>query len=425
MGLKRLFAIDAWLMLVVGFLFWGYSNASWGYGRFGIDDPGPILEHMSEWRAISFAGAFGGALMAFGFSSLAIAIFGDARFQRRAAGFFLAGHFFLSFVVLAKQVALWETPSGYLLLDIVAAPGIGFFYYVLTGLAPRRKADDTEPESDRSGRQLARQQERNRLAQDLHDSVKQQIFSIQTNLAAAQTRWATDSAGAQQAVEYARDAARDAMTEMTALLDRLRRDPVETLGLPEALRRQCEALKHQSGAEVVTHFEELPPPGTLSRETLMAIFRIAQEALANVGRHARAKHVRLNLGIQPGTGLFVLDIADDGQGFDTKAAGGGMGLANIRMRAEEIGAQVMLASRPGEGTTLSVSLPLPDPAAARKTHHEFGLLAVLLPLAPLAVVTILSEVMRPYVWPLVVLGIVVALFHGITLARLQWHSAKS
>src|SRR4249919_2896641 len=97
-------------------------------------------------------------------------------------------------------------------------------------------------------REVAGQEERNRLAQDLHDSVKQQIYSIHTNLAAAQVRWDTDHTGAREAVDHARTSARDAMAEMIAMLDRLRQDPIESVGLVEALRRQTEALGFQSGA---------------------------------------------------------------------------------------------------------------------------------------------------------------------------------
>src|SRR5437016_3151835 len=100
MTLRRLYFIDAWLMLAVGFLFFGYSNAPEGSSLFGINVPGEYSEHMSEWRANSFAGTFGGALMAFGFATLAIAGSRDARVHRSASGYLLAGHFFLAFIVL-------------------------------------------------------------------------------------------------------------------------------------------------------------------------------------------------------------------------------------------------------------------------------------------------------------------------------------
>src|SRR5262249_13581572 len=152
----------------------------------------------------------------------------------------------------------WDTTAGLILLDLVALPGAGYFYFLIAGLSDGRSA---MTEQERRIRDVAGQEERNRLAQDLHDSVKQQIYSVQASLAAVKARWESDAQGAYDAVEHARTSARDAMTEMTALLDRLRKDPVESVGLVEALRRQCDALGHQTGAELSVRFGDLPSPG--------------------------------------------------------------------------------------------------------------------------------------------------------------------
>ena len=64
MTLRRLYLIDGWALLIVGFVLWGYHNSNWGLALFGIRNPGSYMEHLSEWRAISFGGPFGGALMA-------------------------------------------------------------------------------------------------------------------------------------------------------------------------------------------------------------------------------------------------------------------------------------------------------------------------------------------------------------------------
>src|SRR5579862_207300 len=91
-------------------------------------------------------------------------------------------------------------------------------------------------------RETASRQERTRLAEELHDSIKQQLFSIQANLAAAEVRWETDQPAVQEAIGQARASAREAMAETTAMLDQLQASPLESVGLVEALRRQCEAL---------------------------------------------------------------------------------------------------------------------------------------------------------------------------------------
>jgi hypothetical protein len=122
-------------------------------------------------------------------------------------------------------------------------------------------------------------------------------------------------------------------------------------------------LQYRSGACVTAEFGDLPDNDTLLPGTQEAIFRIAQEALSNIARHARARNVRLRLYQQrdrDNTRLW-LKIEDDGSGFDTTRPGAGMGLANINVRAAEIGGQPHIESAPGEGTNLVLSVPIISP----------------------------------------------------------------
>jgi len=407
-------------MLAVGFAFWG----SWPYPIrwFDIVWPGSYADvNLNFWRAMSFSSTFGGALMALGFASLAVARSTDERFLRTACGYFLGGYFFLSFIVFAKAEALWSTPQAFLLLDAVAFPGAGFLYFLILDVSrPRIAMEGPRAEGERAIRDAAGQEERTRLAQDLHDSVKQQIYSIQTNLATAQARWETGATGAREAVEQARTSARDAMAEMVALLDRLRQDPIETVGLVEALRRQCEALGYQTGAAVTTSFGPLPAGERLPPGAMKSVFRIAQEALANVARHARAKHVQLELGENIADDEFVLRIRDDGQGFDTGRPPSGMGLYNMHARATEIGAHLELQSKPGEGSVTAVHLPLLDRYGESERHHRRLLVAVTVPVAPLIWVAWAEPLWRPHVMPLAVVAVAVAAHQAWTLVRLRW-----
>lgn len=207
--------------------------------------------------------------------------------------------------------------------------------------------------------QAAVQEERNRLARDLHDSIKQQLFGINVQAAAAQARWDHDPKAAQGAIADVRRSAHEAMVEMRALLQQLRPAPLETVGLVEALRDQCEALGYRSGARVTTHFGALPPDDQLPPGAQDAIFRIAQEALGNVARHARADHVALHL--DQHHEALLLQVRDDGQGFDPQRAGGGMGLGNMRERVQLVGGSITVESAPGDGTLLSVHVPLVQP----------------------------------------------------------------
>lgn len=208
--------------------------------------------------------------------------------------------------------------------------------------------------------EAAAQAERSRLARELHDSIKQQLFSINVNAATVQARWENDEAGAKSALESVRGSVREAMAEMEAMLHNLRPAVLETIGLVEAVRQQCESLQYRTGANVTAEIGELPtnqefPPGAQD-----AVFRIAQEALTNIARHARATNVRVRLHRQTrdDEDALWLKIADDGSGFDMASADNGMGLANIRSRVLEIGGSLQIESREGEGTSLIISVPL-------------------------------------------------------------------
>src|SRR6185295_13744192 len=291
MTLRRLYQIDGWLMIAIGIVFFRYVNllAQW----FGIDTSGSFDEKIDMWKGVSFGGPFGGALIALGLAALAMSKSKDVTFLRAAGWYFLVGHAALAFIVWAKQVAFWRTSMGFALLDVMAVLFAAFLYVLVASPSASGARRFRGTKREEQIREVAGQEERNRLAQDLHDSVKQQIYSIHTNLATAQARWDNDAVGARSAIEHARSAARDAMAEMSALLDRLRRDPIESVGLVEALRRQCEALGFQTGATVSTTFGDLPPAACLPSGAMTPVFRIAQEAMANIARHARAKQVTL------------------------------------------------------------------------------------------------------------------------------------
>jgi signal transduction histidine kinase len=215
-------------------------------------------------------------------------------------------------------------------------------------------------------REVGAQEERNRLARDLHDSIKQQIFAIQTSAATADTRLLTDPDGAREAIAHVRAAARDSMSEMDALLDQLRLPAIENAGLVQALKVQAEALRLRTGATVTFTAGSLPPPGSLPPGAHRGLLRIAQEALSNVARHARAS--RVTMALERKGDALTLTIADNGAGFPGDGPAGGMGLSNIRARATDFGGEAHIGSRPGEGTTVFVTLPMTvaDPAYYRR-----------------------------------------------------------
>jgi signal transduction histidine kinase len=237
-----------------------------------------------------------------------------------------------------------------------AAPRSVVTFHDVAGLSLRSRYDEQI-------RQAARQEERARLARDLHDAVKQQLFAVQTAAATAETRFDMDSAGARAALAQVRASTREALTEMEVMLDQLQAAPLTIPGLIESLTRAAEALRFRTGADVTMESGDLPPDLALPPGTHQAMLRFAQEALANVARHSRARHVRVRFGLDPqwtppgsDRRRFVLSISDDGQGFDLSAASPGMGLRNMAARAVEAGGAMELASTPGHGTTVTLSI---------------------------------------------------------------------
>jgi hypothetical protein len=212
-------------------------------------------------------------------------------------------------------------------------------------------------------REAAAQEERNRLARDLHDTIKQQLFSIGVTAAAAEARWEADPPGARAALADIRALAGEAQVEMRALLTQLRPTPVAQIGLLAALREQLSALAYRAEVAIEADLRPLPDGLTLQPGAEDALFRIAQEGLANIARHARARNVRVAFGPAadpPDPGVAELTLRDDGQGFDPAAteAGSGMGLRNMRARAAEIGGSLAVTTSPSGGTTLVVRVPV-------------------------------------------------------------------
>ena len=217
-------------------------------------------------------------------------------------------------------------------------------------------------------------EERNRIARDLHDSIKQQIFSISISAAAAKAHWNGNGTtgeganeGAREAVEDIQRSAKEAQVEMQALLQQLRSAPLENTSLVAALRTQAEALGYRIGAKMVVEIDELPASDRLLPGTQEAIFRMVQEAFANIARHARATMVWLSL--YQKDDMLHIEVRDNGQGFDN-AAQMGMGLANLRQRATDLKGTMDITSDVGQGTTIHAILPLLDSLRTKQQEEQ-------------------------------------------------------
>lgn len=201
-------------------------------------------------------------------------------------------------------------------------------------------------------RDVAVAEERNRIARDLHDAVSQTLFAANI-LAGTLSRDEALPEAARTQIATLEKLNRSALAEMRMMLFELRPDALEGVRLPELLQHATEALAGRGDVQVNTAISAEPGPPAATRTEL---YRIAQEALSNIGRHSGARNVHVGWSIDaPGQGR--LHIVDDGIGFDTGAEHPGhFGLENMKARAAAIGATLTLTSAPGEGTELLLNL---------------------------------------------------------------------
>lgn len=202
--------------------------------------------------------------------------------------------------------------------------------------------------------ELAANRERTHLAQDLHDSVTQALFSMTLTTRAAEMLLARDPAAAAEKLAELRELAQDALTEMRTLIFELRPGSLAEEGLVTALRRHVAAVQGRTGLPVVFEADEIEG---LSPEIEEALYRICQEALHNVVKHAAASRVRIELHRESPD--ICLVVTDDGLGFDaaTASRGGHLGLAGMRTRLERFSGRLTVVSAPGKGTRLEISVP--------------------------------------------------------------------
>jgi len=194
-------------------------------------------------------------------------------------------------------------------------------------------------------------EERNRLARDLHDAVSQTLFSASLIAEVLPKVWARDPEAGKRRLEEVRQLTRGALAEMRTLLLELRPAALVEAELPHLLTQLGESIGGRTGAPVtVTVTGECD----FSADVKIALYRIAQEALNNVAKHAAADHVTVDLGCEPDR--LILTISDDGDGFNIKdTAADSLGLRIMRERSEEIGARLTIASEAGKGTKISVA----------------------------------------------------------------------
>jgi two-component system sensor histidine kinase UhpB len=215
----------------------------------------------------------------------------------------------------------------------------------------RRILGRIDSERRRSGRLVlrAQEEERRRLARDLHDEVNQALTAILLRLEALSH--AAPEAG-DELLEL-KKLVNQAMAELLHLARQLRPTALDDHGLVPAIESQLHRFSAQTGVAVELRTEG--DPANLDSDKEIVVYRVAQEALSNVAQHACARRVELDLSADKGG--VELTIRDDGRGFDSRAEHDSLGLSGMSERARLLGGRLHVDSRPGEGTALTLQVP--------------------------------------------------------------------
>jgi PAS domain S-box-containing protein len=201
-----------------------------------------------------------------------------------------------------------------------------------------------------NAQELAVLEERQRLARNLHDAVNQSLFSAGLIAEVLPRLWDRDQEQARSSLEDLRKLTRGAMAEMRALLAELRPSTLTESELGDLLRLLGNAF---TGRTNIPSTITVNGDGVLPADVQVAVYRVCQEALNNVAKHAAAKGVEIILHHEESA--IELNIRDDGKGFDPdQTESGHYGLSMMRERAEGVGAQFAITSQPGRGTELTI-----------------------------------------------------------------------
>lgn len=266
----------------------------------------------------------------------------------------------------SRSLALWYW-LGFSALSILLG---GWIYAIIRQSMQRRQLiqqlQQAQAELAAAERREGMMQERERLSREIHDTLAQGFTSIVMHLEAADQALPADPARLRHHLSQARETARASLEQARRVVADLRPDLLEQQSLPDALRRTAGRWSEETGISVITAVTGTILP--LHPQMDVTLLRAAQEALANVRKHAQATEVSLTLSYMGDA--VVLDVQDNGVGV--KSAGvnaaalspfsSGFGLTGMRERVRQFHGTVELESEPGEGTTLVVSLPVEQKA---------------------------------------------------------------
>jgi len=211
----------------------------------------------------------------------------------------------------------------------------------------------------RSKREEAREDERKHIAREMHDELGQHLSAIRLELSFVRMRWGTDNPELREKVQSVQKSIDGVIHVVRDLVARLR-PVVLDMGIASALEWLVCEFRNSSQVKCELQIDEQVTQ--LSAWQTSIVFRLVQESLTNIGRHARARGAQVSL--QRQSGAYVLTVCDDGLGFDPAKIGiKSLGIQGMRERAQLLDGQLDLRTRPGEGTSIVVTFPAKAAAA--------------------------------------------------------------
>ena len=287
-----------------------------------------------------------GASDAFNFLFYILAIHAAITLNLRTAVTWTSIYFGIACVVVLTDRGMsgWFAIIFYLAAFIVCVIiGYTLQQTELTSDRNQRLVDELK-KTQQKLQELAVVEERNRLARDLHDSVKQQVFAISMQLSAARTTL-TETDKAFSPVAEAERLAQQAGAELTTLINALRPPGLESKSLADAIHEHAEVWSRQNNIEAETHIDSTV---SVNQQTEQALFRVLQEALANVVRHSQADKATITLKSENGN--VVLMIEDNGIGYDAERITRGIGLDSMRERLAGVNGELQISGLKSQGT---------------------------------------------------------------------------
>lgn len=321
-----------------------------------------VLTWLSPFFAFMVLGLYGHAF---------VYLRGRWRFAAVAAAAAIAAYSQMGGRLAEHEATTWYWGLAALVVaNVIVAGGFSWFGALTAQQSERRKKMIAELEESNAAlaaalqenaglhaqlvahaREAGVQDERQRMAREIHDTIAQGLTGIVTQLEAADA--ATSEDDVRDRVRIARGLARESLREARRSVDALRPEPLESAQLPDAVADLARRWSQTTGVAVRQESTGVLRP--LLPELEVVVFRVAQEALANVGKHAAASNVAITLSYMDD--VVVLDVRDDGNGFDPAVRGGGFGLTAMEQRAHRVSGTLTVESAPGEGTALSVCVP--------------------------------------------------------------------